>query len=187
MHWMKPIPSTLRSLPGSRLVPGLFLAGLLALASPIDAQNAAPILTIDQDRLFSETRLGAETLGTLETQAQELAAENQEIENALIAEELELTEKRAELEPQDFRDLANAFDERVQKLRAEQDEKGRQLNRLREDAQGQFLRDSAGIISEIVRARGALLVIDRRDVFMSADSIDITDEAIRRINEAEGE
>jgi Skp family chaperone for outer membrane proteins len=161
--------------------------GALAFASPVIAQNTGPILTIDQDRLFSETRLGTETLGELETQAQELAAENQEIENALIAEELELTEKRSELEPETFRALANAFDERVQMLRAEQDEKGRQLNRLREDAQGQFLRDSAGIISEIVRARGALLVIDRRDVFLSADSIDITEEAIRRINEAESE
>lgn len=164
-------------------------AGLLALAlawvSPVAAQTNAPILTIDQDRLFSETQLGAQKLAELESQAQELASENEAIENALIAEELELTEKRAELTPEEFRDLANAFDERVQKLRGEQDEKARLLNRLRDDAQGQFLRDSAGIISEIVRARGALVVLDRRDVFLSADSIDITNEAIRRINEAE--
>ena len=184
---MRPIRLILPFRHSSRLAQSLFLVGALAFASPIVAQNSAPILTIDQDRLFSETRLGAETLGTLETQAKELAAENQEIENALIAEELELTEKRPELEPQEFRDLANAFDERVQKLREEQDEKGRQLNRLREEAQSQFLRDSAGIISEIVRARGALLVIDRRDVFLSADSIDITEEAIQKINESEGE
>lgn len=161
-------------------------AALLTLAHPGAAQNATPILTIDQDRLFSETRLGAATLADLEAQAQELATENQAIEEALIAEELDLTEKRAELTPEEFRDLANAFDERVQKLRTEQDEKARQLNALRDEAQSKFLRDSAGIISQIVRARGALVVIDRRDVFLSADSIDITDEAIRRINEAEG-
>lgn len=172
-----------RSRPLSRTWGAALLAAILCLSAPAIAQTTSPILTIDQDRLYSETRIGAETLEELETQARELASENQSIESALIAEELELTEKRAGLSPEEFRVLANAFDERVQKLRAEQDEKGRQLNRLREEAQGQFLRDNAGIISEIVRARGALLVIDRRDVFLSADSIDITDEAIRRINE----
>ena len=174
-----------RSRPLSRLGGAALLAAFLCFAASVSAQTTSPILTIDQDRLYSETRIGARTLEELEVQAKELTSENQAIEKSLIAEELELTEKRAELPPEEFRALANAFDERVQKLRAEQDEKGRQLSRLREEAQGQFLRDNAGIISEIVRARGALLVIDRRDVFLSADSIDITDEAIRRINEAE--
>ena len=41
----------------------------------------------------------------------------------------------------------------------------------------------AGIISEIVRDKGAVVVIDRRDVFLSADRIDITDEAIELVNE----
>ena len=42
----------------------------------------------------------------------------------------------------------------------------------------------AALISEIVRERGALIVLDRRDVFLSADRIDITDDAIARINAA---
>ena len=44
--------------------------------------------------------------------------------------------------------------------------------------------DIAALISEIVRERGALIVLDRRDVFLSADRIDITDDAIARINAA---
>ena len=163
------------------------LAAFLSFATPLFAQDTTPVLTIDQDRLLSETRLGAATLQALEAQAQELAEENQRIEDALIAEELELTEKRTTLEAAEFRELADAFDERVQQLRAEQDNKVRLLNRSREEAQSQFLRDAAPIISEIVRMRGALVVIDRRDVFLSADSIDITDEAIDRINAAAAE
>ncbi len=161
------------------------MALALAWSHPALAQSPSPVLTIDQDRLFAETQLGAKAQDALEARAQELATENQKIENALIAEELDLTEKRATLPANEFRTLANAFDERVQKLRAEQDEKARQLNRLRDEAQANFLQDIAGTISEIVRARGGLVVMDRRDVFLSADSVDITDEAIRRINEAE--
>ena len=157
----------------------------MAFPASVLAQGTSPVLTIDQDRLFSETRLGAEAIERLETEAQALAAENQKIEADLIEEEQALTERRATLPTAEFQALANEFDVRVQRLRSEQDEKARALNRARDDARSAFLRDAAGIISEIVRARGAVVVIDRRDVFLSADSVDITDEAIRRINEAE--
>lgn len=165
-----------------------FRAWLLALAllpgaAPIVAQQASPILIIDQDRLFAETRLGAETLADLERQAQDLASENTMIEDALIAEESALTERRAGMPAEEFRPLADEFDQRVQRLRSEQDEKVRQLNRRRDEARAAFFNDVAAILSDIVREKGAVLVLDRRDVFLSADRIDITDEAIERVNE----
>jgi len=93
-----------------------------------------------------------------------------------------LTDQRASLPPDEFRALADEFDTDVQRIRAEQDEKARLITRERETARQQFVGDAAGIISGIVRERGALVVLDRRDVFLSADRIDITDEAIERIN-----
>jgi len=168
----------------------LLAAAFAALSSPLVAQTGAidlpaQILTIDQDRLFSETRLGAETLAELERRAQDLAGENQRIEADLIAEEQNLTDRRATMDPQAFRELANAFDAKVQRFRKEQDEKVRALNRTRDEARAEFFNEVAAILSDIVREKGALVVIDRRDVFLSADRIDITDEAIERIN-AEG-
>ena len=185
---MKRTPSTSRSRPSSS---AWLVALLLVLAAPAAAQETidlpAPVLTIDQDRLFAETRLGAEALAELERRAQELATENKEIEAALIAEEQDLTERRAGMDPQAFRDLADAFDEKVQRLRGEQDEKARELNRSRDEARAEFFTQIAATISDIVREKGAVLVIDRRDVFLSADRIDITDEAIERINADSGQ
>lgn len=143
----------------------------------------SPVLVIDQDRLFAETQLGARAQADLEARAQELADENQRIEAELIARERELTELRPTLTPDEFRPLADEFDERVERIRTEQDEKARELNRARDDARQAFFQDVAGIISGIVREKGAVVVIDRRDVFLSADRIDITDEAIERVNE----
>ena len=80
--------------------------------------------------------------------------------------------------------LANDFDQRVQRLRAEQDEKVVALNRAQDNARTTFFNDVAAIISTILRERGAVVVIERRDVFLSHDSIDITSEAILRVNEA---
>ena len=159
----------------------------MGLGGPILAQEAAlnvppPILTIDQDRLFTETRVGAEATSQLEADAAALARENAEIEAGLIERERQLTERRPTLPPEEFRALADAFDADVQRVRGEQDEKARALNRAREAARQSFFSGIGSIISDIVRERGALVVLDRRDVFLSADRIDITDEAIARIN-----
>ncbi len=171
----------------------LWLVALLALASGALAQDSQqfsvppPILTINQDRLVSETIRGARIASELEAQVAALADENAEIESQLVAQEQELTERRETLTPDEFRALADAFDLEVQRIRAEQDEKAREINVLRENARQTFLNEAALVISEIVRERGALVVLDRRDVFLSADSIDITDEAIRRINGSQNE
>ena len=61
--------------------------------------------------------------------------------------------------------------------------KARQFNRQSDDARAAFFNEIAAILSDIVREKGALVVIDRRDGFLSADRIDSTDEAIARINE----
>lgn len=143
----------------------------------------SPVLVIDQDRLFAETQLGARAQADLEARAQELANENQRIEAELIARERELTELRPNTPAEEFRAMADEFDARVERIRTEQDEKARELNRARDDARQAFFQDVAGIISTIVREKGAVVVIDRRDVFLSADRIDITDEAIERVNE----
>lgn len=168
----------------------LVLTLLLGSAvSPSIAQDAGAglrqsILTIDQDRLFQETGLGARSAASIETEVQALAAENARIEAELIEREQELTTRRPTLPAQEFRALADAFDADVQRIRNAQDEKARELNRLREVARQEFFSDVADIIYGIVRERGALVVLDRRDVFLSADSVDITDEAIARVNAA---
>lgn len=184
---MKRTRSTLRSRHSSK---AFLSASLLALAAGgVAAQQQdtlfeiqSPILTIDQERLLAETQAGTAAFEQLEVAAQELSAENQRIEAELTQRERELTDQRPELSPEEFRDLADAFDARVQQIRAEQDEKARALNRARDEARAAFFQEAAETISDIVREKGAVIVLDRRDVFLSADRIDITDEAIERLN-----
>lgn len=174
---------------GLRIALAALLLAVMPMASPAQQQQTttielqSPILVIDQDRLFAETRLGAQAQADLEARAEDLTNENQRIEAELIARERELTELRPDTPADEFRVLADEFDARVERIRAEQDEKARELNRARDEARQAFFQNVAGIISEIVREKGAVLVIDRRDVFLSADRIDITDEAIVRVNE----
>ena len=162
----------------------------MALVAQVSAQSSSafeippPVLTIDQDRVFSESQLGARATAEIEADAEALSVENQAIESDLTTQERTLTDQRSTMTPEAFSVLADEFDEKVQRIRAEQDEKARAITAAREAVRQQFFGQIAGVISEIVRERGALMVLDRRDVFLSADSIDITNEAIQRINQA---
>lgn len=144
----------------------------------------SPILTLDQERLFEGSGLSDRVSAEIERRSQELAEQNRRIEAELVAEELALTEQRPSLSAADFRALADAFDEKVQRLRAEQDAKQLELQRLRDEERQSFLGQITPVLATIVRERGALIVIDRRAAILSADAIDITDEAIARINAA---
>ncbi|MGI1661802.1 OmpH family outer membrane protein [Palleronia sp. KMU-117] len=160
----------------------------LALPGPAAAQDPiavpSPILTIDQDRLFEETRLGQHSTREIDAAAEALTDENRRIEEDLRAEEISLTERRGSMSAEEFAGLADAFDAKVQAIRAEQDAKARALASRQEEARQAFFVEVAEILSEIVREEGAVVILDRRDVFLSADRIDITDQAIARINAA---
>lgn len=173
---------------------GLAVAGLPAAAQDVGPRRApdagarqrvevpSPVLTIDQDRLFLESQWGRRVQEEIEARSAALAAENRQIEAALVAEERQLTERRRTLPPAQFRPLAEAFDLKVQRLRAEQDAKTRQLSRLREEARRQFYATVGEILGDLVRDRGAVAILDRRAIFLSADAIDVTDESIARID-----
>lgn len=162
------------------------LLGLHGASAQVTSGSSPPvtpqILTIDQDRLFSETVFGGRVSAELESETSALTAENRRIEAELIAEERKLTDLRETMEPEPFQEMANAFDAKVQQIRAEQDAKSRNLQQRADAERQRFFREIVPVLGQIVRERGAVVILDRREVFLSADSIDITDQAISRIN-----
>ncbi len=142
----------------------------------------APVLVLDTEQLLAATFLGRGITADLQKRMRALAAENRRIASELEAEERELTELRPTLDPAEFRRLADAFDEKVQRIRREQDAKQRELEQLRVSERQAFMDRIAPILSDIALERGALIIMERRNVLLSAGRIDITREAIRRVN-----
>ncbi|WP_298836061.1 OmpH family outer membrane protein [uncultured Roseobacter sp.] len=174
------------------LVRSLFGATLLAFALAAGAVSAqersritvkSPVLTIDSERVFEASNFGRATAQEFEALGAGLSAENRRIEEELSQEEREITEMRAGLSPQEFRELADAFDEKVQNIRREQDAKTRQLNADLEERRRLFLNAAAPVLEQLMREAGAGVIMEQRTVFISSNAIDITDVAISRLNE----
>lgn len=145
------------------------------------------VLTIDSDRLYLDSDFGKAVADEFDAKGKALAAENRQIEADLTKEERALTETRPTMSPTEFRVLADAFDTKVQAIRREQEAKNRLLNQELEERRVQFLNAAAPVLEELMRQTGALVVLERRTVFLSANAVDITDQAIERINETLGD
>lgn len=160
----------------------LVLAGAMPLAAQNLGRVQSPVLTIESERLFADSNFGQAFAEEIEADSAALAAENRRIEAELIAEEQDLTEQRKNLEPEAFRELADAFDAKVQRIRQEQDQKARQLGSRSEETRRQFLIAAQPVLEAIMRDAGAAVIVERGSVFMSADVIDVTDRAIAEMN-----
>lgn len=142
----------------------------------------SPILTIDSDQLFEQSEFGQKTFEEFEQKGALLSAENRKIEEELIAEEKELTELRATMDAELFRERADAFDLKVQGIRRAQDRKTRELNNGLDERRVVFLNAAVPILEQLMREAGAAVVLERRSVFIGSNAVDITRIAIDRLN-----
>lgn len=145
------------------------------------------ILTLDPDRLFSQTEVGQRLTEQYEAERDRLIASNRELEAELRAEEQALTEARKTMTPKEFRKKADAFDTKVRSIRQENDRKARDLERGREIAPLTLMRMAEPILIQLMRDTGGKIILDNRQVLLRADAIDITDLAIARVDEAIGD
>ncbi len=164
---------------------------LLAVAMPLGAQQLGvpqtDVLTISSERLFADSAFGQRVFREIEAESTLLAEENERIVAQLSKEEKDLTEKRSDLSADEFRPLAEAFDEKVQSHRDGQRAKLDALARRGEEARGQFFEMAQPVLIELLREFGASIVIERSNVVLSTDASDITNAAIARIDAAIGD
>ena len=173
---------------GRRLAGALALAAFVAVAGPSLTQEvpSSAVLTIDQERLFVESAFGKAVIAREAAAARALEAENAKIEASLIAEEQDLTDRRATLPAAEFAALADAFDAKVVRIRSEQDAKARDLSKSREGDRQEFFRAAVPVLGDLLVERRAVAIIDKSAIVLSLSVIDVTDAAIVKVDAALG-
>ena len=155
----------------------------LLLAVPAAAQEGRPpILIIDSDRLYSESDYGRRVAADLAALATEVQAENDRIVETLTQEERSLTLRRPTMTPEAFRAESEAFDAKVQEVRRARDAKNLEFQRANAEARADFEERVQSILANIMIERGAVMVMEQRNVVLSIRAANITDAAIARIN-----
>lgn len=147
----------------------------------------APLVTLDRERLFAESRLGKAALARYDEASAALIAENRRLEAALEEEERALTARRTSLAPEEFRKLADEFDRKVEDLRTAQDSKSRALTRRRDEDRQAFFEAAVPVLGGLMVDLEAVAIIERSAIILTFDQLDVTDLAIRRLDAVLGD
>lgn len=165
----------------------IFAGSGTVLAQQTPAEILIPIATLDQERFFNETRFGKSVLATFQTDSDALIAENRKIEADLEAEERDLTARRATTDAAAFQLLAEAFDRKVEDIRAARDATSQVLAKRLDEDRVRFFDAARPVLVALMAERGVVAIIDKRAVLLGFDAIDLTDAAIRRLDETLGD
>lgn len=183
--------STLRPSLIVRALQGLALSiavafGLAATSAPVAAQEAipAPVLIVNMDRIFRDSA----TAQAVQDQVNALRDATQEDlrarQDALLAEERALVALRATLAADEFAARAERFQEQARALRRERTESGAQLQRALARANTELRGALQPILQQIMVERRAGVLIDNRNVVLSVTALDVTEDAIARLDAA---
>ena len=143
-----------------------------------------PILVLDQDELFNNSKLGQAMLLLQAEKRTILLQESREISDAFEAEEKRLTELRSEVIVEEFRALSDDFDVRVQAARESQLSKDVEMQQSIDSQRRRFLVIAAPFLSEIMLKYRASAIVDQRSVLLFDRNMDITLEAIAVLDRA---
>ena len=142
------------------------------------------ILVLSQDDLFKKSTPGRALLKVFEEKQSKLVAEATKIELQFIAEEKSITLKRSELNAEEFQNLANKFDTKVEKMRKSRAEKDKKLQQDFAIWRKKFVQIVLPIVREQMLQFDALVVLDTNNRGLIYDKkVDVTEVIIKRLNE----
>ncbi len=169
---------------GAGRLAGLALALALSGAGPALPQTLpeSPFLFINQERLLTGSQAGQALLAEEEKSRDALRSEARALDSAFEAEERELTDRRPTMAPEEFRELADAFDARVVQARKDQDERASALAQEFDQRRRQFYARIAPLLVQLMDRAGARAVFDENSALLTDQTLNITDEVIAAID-----
>ncbi|MBU2936857.1 OmpH family outer membrane protein [Pacificibacter sp. 1_MG-2023] len=141
-----------------------------------------PLIAFDRERIFENTDIGRALEAKVEALLNDLVIENDTIFASLEAEEQELTELKNTLSKEDFAKKAEAFDEKVIAIRAEQKAKSEAIEQTRDQGLRAFEDTLNVVLKDIAQEVRAVAVFERTQIYLMSGSIDISLEVIKRLN-----
>ena len=158
-----------------------------AYAQDYPTFQAANMLIVSQDELFSNSALGQDILQLEQDDRNALIEDGRQIGASFEAEEKRLTALRDTMAAEDFRVLADAFDAKVVAARAAQETNDANVIANIEARRRAFYGVIAPILAQVMQRYNATVILDRRSALLFDRNLDITREAIEFLDKAYSE
>jgi Skp family chaperone for outer membrane proteins len=168
---------------------GIMLAGLLpaVISTPSIAQDttkaALSIAIIDINGVLEQSTAIKKIRAIIDEENKKFLASTDEEQQSLRSEELELEAQRDILSETEFNLRLKQFQDRVAVLQQKLQRQRREFDASLQQANEQLRKLLYQIIAEITKENGYTLVIQKQNIVLYDLSIDISDQALLRLNE----
>ena len=168
---------------------GTMLAGLLpaVISTPSIAQDttkaALSIAIIDINGVLEQSSAIKKIRAIIDEENKKFLASTDEEQQSLRSEELELEAQRDILSETEFNLRLKQFQDRVAVLQQKLQRQRREFDASLQQANEQLRKLLYQITAEITKENGYTLVIQKQNIVLYDLSIDISDEALLRLNE----
>ena len=168
---------------------GIMLAGLLpaVISTPSIAQDttkaAVSIAIIDINGVLEQSTAIKKIRAIIDEENKKFLASTDEEQQSLRSEEVELEAQRDILSETEFNLRLKQFQDRVAVLQQKLQLQRREFDASLQQANEQLRKLLYQIIAEITKENGYTLVIQKQNIVLYDLSIDISDEALLRLNE----
>ena len=154
---------------------------LFLSVSHADYPNTS-IGVIDLNYILAEAKAAKDAAEQIEDLATKIESEVQESDEALIEEQNKLIESQAVMAPAVFEEKRKEYEKKVQNYNVSRQEKLLSIDKMISESRNDVLNALKPILEEISNDKGITVLLEKNSVLLNADNMDITDEALKKLN-----
>ena len=160
------------------------IAATPVFALPSKAENlTSPVIGIvDVPRALKDSKAWKGVRPEIDRMRSEFQKSVKVQEQRLRKAEQELARQRAVLAPEAFAEKRRAFSQEARKVQANVQTRRRQLDRAVNGTKNEILKNLIVVAKEVAEAKKLKILLEKRLVFISVTSLDLTKEIIERLD-----
>lgn len=159
------------------LIVGGFTAGAGAQELPV-----SKIGIVDVQKVLRESKAAKSIRPEFERMRKAFQKQVSELEQRLRQAEQELTRQRAILAPEAFSQKRRAFSEEARKAQSSVQARRRELDKAFNNTKNEILKNLVVVARQVAEAKKLNILLEKRLVFLSANTLDVTKEIISRLD-----
>ncbi len=161
----------------------VFIA-FLTLYSVSIAENYpnTSIGVLDLNRVLLDAKAAKNAADEIDKIAKIIENELKNSDENMIKEQNKLVEAQSIMAPEAFELKRKEYEEKVQNYNIERQNKLISVDRLVEKSRNEILNKLKPILEEMSETKGITVILEKGTVLLNAETMDITDEVIKRLN-----
>ena len=161
----------------------MFMAAVILVAGGQNTAKASELVVVDIAQLESESNAGKDLRKKIKAKRDALKAEVSKEEMALREKQTKLMEEKKTLSPEDFQSKVKAFEANFRDKQAKIAKKREAFEKSAMEAHAKLRSKVVEAVGEISTEKKYKLVLSRQSVVIVEKSVDITADAMTKLND----